>query len=375
MDFSFNEALRTLGRDAGFRIINQQRPSSEYLFNTLLPEVNKTSYYAEDSFMVIRTTMAGLVGMSSPYPPGGIIQASTFLEKSAKIAQQVSMEEEALRQLQEILRQRGLGGAATNEFLVNEALNFYDKLIVQAQMDTAEWLRGRALIDGAINWTFNKKNLNVDYQVPSGYVGTTRTGNDAYTADHADNKFWVDHRAALLKLKYNVRAIIARTDSILSLIANQDRLKLDITQNNNVFTFRRYRARSDKEVFSGDPQDNMTVIGYDREGEVIDPDDTSQTIVVPFMDNDKLLYVANNRASGYRVGEGSTPDPVRDLALGYTHIAPTVEGNGRPGRWGDIYTPQEEPWAIVARGATNLLPVRTDITDTEAKTYVSSWTP
>lgn len=375
MDFSFAEALRSLGRDAGFRIINTQRPSNEYLFNTLLPEVNKTSYYVEDAFMVIRTTMAGLVGMSSPYPPGGVVEASTFLEKSAKIAQQISLEEEAIRQLQEILRQRGLQGAATNNFLVDEALGFYDKVVVQAQMDTAEWLRGRALIDGAIDWTFNNKNLNVDYQVPTDYFGATRTGNDAYTADHADNKFWVDHRAALAKLKYNVRAIIARTDSILALIANQDRLKLDVSQNGNVFTLRRYRTRGNAEVLSGDVQDSLSIIAYDGEGEVIDPADTSKTIIVPFMDNNKLLYVANNRANGYRVGEGSTRDPVRDMALGITHVAPTVEGGGRPGRWGDMYTPQDEPWALVGRGATNLLPVRTDVTETMAKTYVSSWTP
>jgi hypothetical protein len=54
---------------------------------------------------------------------------------------------------------------------------------------------------------------------------------------------------------------------------------------------------------------------------------------------------------------GSTIDPAADMALGYTHIAPTVEGNGLPGRWADLGTPDERPWELRGRGVSNVLPV------------------
>jgi hypothetical protein len=111
---------------------------------------------------------------------------------------------------------------------------------------------------------------------------------------------------------------------------------------------------------------------YDGEGDVIDPADPSKVKHLPFMTPGKLLYVGNNRRSGYRVGEGSTPDPIRDQALGYTHLAPTVESGGAPGRWAQLVTPQLQPWELHAMGAENGLPVREDVTSTEAKTVTLS---
>lgn len=371
MDFSFSEALDSLGRNAGFRIMNEARPESSYLLETLLPEMPKPDYFVESGYMVIRTIMAGLVGMSSPYPPGAVVEASKFLEKTAKIANMVSLEEEPLREIQKILVNLGLTGDARKEFLANEALNFMEKIVRQGHWDTAEWLRAQCLFTGKIDWTFNEKHLDIDYGVPSAFFGTNRTGNDRYNADHADNKFWVDHYAALKALYYNVRAIIAHTDTILQIV-NNDRLKLDVSQNGNVFTLRRYRTRGNGEILSSDTRDTLTIIAYDLEGEVLDPADTSKTKRIQMAPTGKILYVANNRRTGYRVGEGSTPDPIRDQALGYTHIAPTVEGNGAMGRWGRLYVPQDAQWSIRAEGVTNGLPVREDVTATQAKTYVNS---
>lgn len=371
MDFSFLEALRKLGPKAAFTIMNEARPSTDYLLETLLPEMNKPDYFVESGYMIIRATMAGLVGMDSPYPPGGTVEISTFLEKTAKIASENVLDEATLRQLQAILSQTGLAGQARTDFLVNEALNFMEKVVVQAHMDTAEWLRSQALFSGAIDWTFNKKNLKVDYGVPSAFFGTNRTGNDRYNANHADNKFWADHYAAIKALYYNLRAIIAHTDTILQII-NTDALNFEVTQSGNVFTLRRWRGKANGSALSNDGRDSLSIIAYDLEGEVLDPADTSLTQRIQFAPAGKLLYVANNRRSGYRVGEGSTPDPVRDMALGYTHIAPTVEGGGAMGRWGNMYTPEAAPWSLHARGAANLLPVREDIAATQAKTYVLS---
>jgi hypothetical protein len=371
MEFSFREALDKLGRNAGFRIVNDARPASDYLFNTLLPEINKPSYYVDSGYMIIRSVMAGLVGMSSPYPPGGVMDASTFLEKTGKTANKETLEEEALRSIQELMNQRGLTGDARIQFLADEAYNFQEKVILQGHMDTAEWLRAEALYTGKIDWTFNGIHLDIDYGVPSSFINANRTGNDAYTADHADNKFWADHYAALAALKYNVRAVIAHTDTILKIV-NNDRLKLDVSQNGNTFRLRRYRTRGNGEVFSSDFRDTVNLIAYDLEGEVLNPADTSKTIRIPFAKAGKLLYVANNRRNGYRVGEGSTPDPIREQALGYTHVAPTVEGGGAMGRWGRLFIPEDAQWSVRGEGVSNLLPVREDVTATEAKTFTLS---
>jgi hypothetical protein len=370
-DFSFREALDGLGRNAAFRIINEARTPADYLLETLLPEMNKPDYHIDSGYMTIRTTMAGLVGMDSPYPPGGVMEVSTFLERTAKIANESVLTESTLRELQQILMQRGLNGSARTTFLTEEALNFLDKVVVQAHLDTAEWLRSKALFTGAINWVFNKKTLAVDYGVPSTFFGTNRTGNDRYNANHADNKFWADHYAALAALYYNVRAIIAHTDTILKII-NTDALNLEVSQSANVFTLKRFRAKAGNSALSNDSRDAIQIIAYDLEGEVLDPANTALTQRIQFAPSGKLLYVANNRRNGYRVGEGSTSDPVRDLALGYTHIGPTVEGNGAPGRWADMYTPEAAPWQLNARGVSNMLPVREDVTATTAKTFVLS---
>jgi hypothetical protein len=367
MEFSFLEALEKLGRNAAFRIVNEARPSSDYYFETLLPERRMSSYYVESGFMTIRATMAGMVAMDSPYPPGGAVEVSKFLEKSAKIALHNKLTEAALREMQEILREMGLAGAPRTDFIANEALNFLEKVILQGMMDTDEWLRAQCLIYGKLDWQFNDLDLQVDYGVPASHFLPARAGNDRYNANHVNNKFWEDHYAALKLLRYNVRAIVAHTDTVLQIV-NTDQLKLDVSQSGSVFTLRRYRTRGNGEVISSDSRDSLTIVAYDGEGEVLDPADTSKTKRIQFVPDGKLLYVGNNRRTGYRVGEGSTPDPVRDMALGYHHMAPTVESGGTPGRWSKLFTPEMQPWELHGMGAENSLPVREDVSGTEAKT-------
>lgn len=372
MEFSFSDALDKLGTNAAFRFVNEVRPPSEYLFETLLPEEKKNSYYIDNAYMLIRPTMAGLVGMDSPYAPGGVVEASRFLEESAKLGMDLKLGERQLRQIQEIIQNRNLTGDARTTFLQGEATSFLENVVAQGLMDTDEWLRGRALIDGTIDWTFNKLNLNVDYGVPASHKLANRTGNDAYVANHANNKFWADHYEALKLLRYNLRAIIIHTDLMLKMI-NNDALKLEVlSQNDNVIRVRRWRSRGNVEQVSGDARDVVTFIMYDLEGDALDPADTSKTIHVPFMDTDKILYVGKNRRNGYRVGEGAVPDPVRAMALGYSHLAPTVESGGSPGRWASQFVLKEKPWELRSMGAENTLPVREDVTATEAKTVTLS---
>lgn len=354
MELNFIEAISALGPRAAFRIANATRPPTNYLFNTLLPEMNKPSYYVDSGNMTVRSTMAGLVGMDSPYPPGGVVEVSTFLEQSAKMAIDVALTEGALRQIQEILAQVMMGGGNTKEALSQEALNFLNKVIIQALLDRAEWLRGQALVIGEIDWTFNKKNLSVDYGIPTANILTNRTGNDAYGG--STSKFWDDWRTAQTLLRYNVRAAIAHSNTINEIVNNAENDALITQQLVGSFTLRRYKDVAGNTIPSADARDQIQLVVYDEEGEIFDPTDPSTTITVPFMPEGKILFVGNNNRSGYRVGQGSTDDPAEDLALGYTHVAPTVEG-GSPGRWARLFTPQDEPWQLRGQGVQNLLPV------------------
>ena len=354
MNVNFTETVSALGNDAVFKIANAQRPPANYLFNTLLPEMAKPSYYVDSGTMTVRSTMAGLVGMDSPYPGGGMVETSTFLEQTAKIAIEVGLDERTLRAIQDLMKQVMLSGGNTKEALAQEALNFLDKVIVQAMMDRTEWLRGQALVHGAIDWTFNKKNLEVNYGIPTANILTSRTGTAGYGG--SASTFWTDVREAQRLLRYQVRTVIAHSDTINMILDNEVNGALVLTQSLAGTSIRRYKDVSGNSVPSTDARDQLTLVAYDEEGEILDPSNPGSTITVPFMSTGKLLFVGMNNRSGYRVGQGSTDDPTEDLALGYTHMAPTVEG-GAPGRWAQLYTPEREPWSLRGRGAMNALPV------------------
>lgn len=354
MFLDFIAAIAALGTGAAVRIANAARPAGDYLFNTLLPEQNRPSYSVQSGNMTIRATMAGLVAMDSPYPPGGLVESSEFHEQTAKIANEVSLSEQALRTLQDFMLRMGLGGTGTTEALAKEALNFLDKVILQPHMDTAEWLRGQALVFGAIDWTFNRKRLQVDYLFPAGNFLTPRTGNDGYGG--STSKFWVDVRLLRKALKGNVRAIIAHPDTIDMIRYNPVNSLVTVAEGDGSITFR--RTVNNGASFSPDQGDTVTFVSYNKEGEMLNPADPENPVVMPFMERGKLLGVGNNASSGYQVGQGSVVDAPDDSnILGYTHIAPTTEGGGRPGRWADIYTPQNMPYALNGRAVSNILPV------------------
>lgn len=351
MFFNFALALAALGTGAAFRIANEARTAADYVFATFLPEIPKTSYSITSGNMTVRATMAGLVGMDSPYPPGGMIELSTFMERSAKIANEVTLTEQAIRELQDMLLRLGQTGGDSTETLAREALNFLDKVVVQPHLDTMEWMRGQALLD-QLNWTFGGKTLQVSYGVPAANKVTHRTGTAGYGG--SASTFWSDLRTLRRLLKNNVRAIVAHSETIDMIRYNSANAIATISQVGSVYTMRKLNAQGQ---FTQDVGDQFVMIAYDKEGDMMDLADTSKTIKVPFMPKGKILGIAENTRSGYSVGEGSTEDPNRENALGYTHIAPTVEGGGRPGRWSDLFTPERAPWQLVGRGVTNGLPV------------------
>jgi hypothetical protein len=229
-------------------------------------------------------------------------------------------------------------------------------VIVQGLQDVTEYLRAQALVYGGIDWTFNSKRLQVTYGVPAGNLLATRTtaSNTAYGG--TSSAFWSDIYTAQSLLRFNVRSFILHSDTLYKIINNDVNNKLRIlSQNGNVFTVQRYTGTT--EAPSTDNRATVQLVTYDDEAEIIDPANPQVSKLIPFMPRNKILAIGNNNRSGYRVGEGSTPDPRQDNALGYTHMAPTVEGGGQPGRWAQLFTPENQPWSLVGRGAQNMLPV------------------
>lgn len=356
MNFNFAVALTALGLGAAFRIANEARVAADYLFASLLPEINKTTYNINSGQMIVRATMAGLVGMDSPYPPGGIVELSTFLERTAKVANTVTLTEQALREIQAMLAQVQISGGSTTDAMVNEALNFLNKIVIQPHLDTFEWLRGQALL-GAISWTFNGIVLSVNYGIPTANLLANRTGTAHYGG--AASVFWADLRTLRKQLKGNVRALIAHPDTIDLIRYNTANSLATVSQvgdggSGTVFTFRRLNTNGQ---FTPDVMDVVQLISYGKEAEVFDVANPGTTLKIPFMARGKIIGVGNNERNGYEIGQGSTQDPTLGNALGYTHIAPTVEGGGKPGRWAQMFTPEQQPWQLQGRGVTNGLPV------------------
>ena len=359
MNFNFAEALNGLGVDAAFRIANAARPPGNYLFNTFLPERNMSGYHVDAGNMVVRTTMAGLVAQDSPLPPGGTMEISTFLEETAKIGITNRLTERALRQLQEMLMRLQVNGQMTNDFLQREALNFLNKVIIQAHLDTSEWLRGRALVYGELDWTFNNKNLAVDYGVPAANFLTLRTNSGNTSYGDSASAFWEDVAEARRLLRYNVRAAILNSVTADEILGNSVNSLEIISQDNQMFRVRRYRTVGGNTVPDTDVRYQMEFIIYDEEAEILDTDLPGRTQSLKFMPDGKILFVGLNTESGYRVGQGSTDDPNNGLELGYHHLAPTVESGGQPGRWSRLYTPEGYPMHLVGEGTSNELPVIT----------------
>lgn len=362
MLFNFAEVLENLGADGVVRIANAARPPMNYLFATMLPERNMPSYTVEAANISVRSTLAGMASMDSPYPPSGTIEVSSFMESSAKIATENTLTEGALRQLQSLLRELQFTGNLSNDFMINETLNFLNKVIMQSMLDTSEWLRGQALVTGGINWTFNKKNLLVSYGIPAANFLTPRTdaNNDSYS-DSA-SAFWTDVAKAQELLRYNVRAAIMNSATFNKIVNNTANNLEIVSQSNTAFSVRRYKTVGGNTVLDSDTRYAMTFVLYDEEVEVLDTTPAAsfgQTQIIKLMPNGKILFVGQNSYNGYRVGQGSTDSPRNDLELGYTHLAPSVENSGASGRWARLYTPEGYPMQIRGQSVSNELPVIT----------------
>lgn len=338
---------------------------TEYLFERFLPTVQRTEYEAQAGGMTINTVMAGHVGMDSPYPQGSSIQLSSFSEKTAKLAQAITLPEQAHRELQRFLNLARLGqlGTTTPADLMSEAgLNLFEKGVVQALDDTREYLRASAIMKGKIDWTFGGRKLLVDYGIPSANKPAKRTGNDAYHG--TSSKFWADYRDGQRKVG-GADAVVVSENTLNAIIdnpANKIRVESDTEsaeRNIRTVTFVRSVQTADG-INVGDDRDARyrgTLIAYRRSGLIIDPTAPGATIGVQMVPDGVMAFIGSNNAAQL-ISTTGTALPQR--RLGYYHVAPTVEGSyrGAPlGRWGRLYSPEGNAYELRAEGVENGLPV------------------
>lgn len=363
MDFDLRQAIENLEESTVFELANQARPPADYIFNMVLPSINMDTYDVANSTMTIRTTMAGMSGMDSKFASGGASELTEMNGKTGKITVTADLPEQFLRQLQNMLLRLTAQNMSTSEAIQQTGLNFVNKIIVQAILDREEWLKGQALFTGGLDWTFNGKQLKADYGIPAGNFLTARSGNDAYGG--STSKWWVDYYAAQEILGWKVSACIMHPTTLKAIMSNADVNGLQFVTadpSTNTFVFQRLVSRAGNTVLSSDPRDFVTIIAYNKEGEVWDLANPGQTVKVPFCPVGGVLWIGEriDAASNiFVVGDGSTLQPILEnpVLMGYGHVAPTTEGGGMPGRWSRLIVPQDKPWSLSADGVSNFIPV------------------
>lgn len=363
MDFDLRQAIENLENSTIFELANQARPPADYLFNQILPSISMDTYDVSNSTMTIRTTMAGLSGMDSKYAPGGAAGITEVAGKTGKITVTSELPEQFLRQLQNLLLRLTAQQQSTDAAIQQTGLNFVNKIIVQSIFDREEWLKGQALFTGELDWTFNGKRLQANYNIPAENFLTARTGNDGYGG--STSKWWVDYYSAQEILGWKVTACVMHPTTLKAIMANAEVNQLQFVSADpatNRFVFQRVISRGGNTVLSADPRDLIVIVAYNKEGEIWDVDTPGATIKVPFCPIGSVLWIGERidaASNVFVVGEGGTPPPELEspVLLGYGHVAPTVEGGGLPGRWSRLYVPQDRPYTLAADGVSNFLPI------------------
>lgn len=360
MDLNLADLIALLGPDFALRIINEVRPDSDYLLESLLPEIGLPTYEAKAGAMTVRATAAGLVGMDSPFPPGGAVGGSSFNESLAKVAQHIPLPEKVLRTLQQLsIAARNQG--SSNQTAIDTILDFANKVLRQGQTDTAEWMRGKALSTGALQWTFGDITLDVDYGFPSDNLFSQETGTDFYGGSSSD--FWADWWAMLAIFRGQLRAAYAHPDTINLIISNTVNAitltEQDFTTGTASFVKFTGDASTGPRNASSDVRDRARIIGYGLEVDVLDPTDPANPSKEPVIPRGLIVCVGNPVNRGMTVGLGSAVESETNaVRLGYTHIGPTTEdGSGLGRRWSQVFTPENMPMQVHGRTAANILPV------------------
>jgi hypothetical protein len=357
MDVNFQSALRTFEPGQINELANSVNENIQYLGDTLLPSIQRPGYTATGGNIKIKGTMAQPIPMDTDYPEGGIIGITGVDADTAKFGQSIWFPEKTIREIQAFVEkmQLGLVSGDPAAFVQNALVNFLEQLIVKPHDDTREYCKIKAITEGKILMVGNKSTVDVDYSIPLSNIFANRTGNNRYNG--TTSKFKDDMTAAKKILGQSLLGVVMHGDTLDAIIDNpvhnfvitaeafsQDRKTRTVTVRTVV---------NNGQAFSLDTRTSFTLVGYSREGEILDIANPGQTIKKPFIDVGRIAVIGDTPRVDLLPQLDGTPIG----SLGYYHVGPTVEGGGTLGRWSDIYVPEGRPWSIRARGAENSIPM------------------
>jgi len=357
MQVTLASALQSLNEsrpNAILDIINAARPPATYIGAMILPEVSSFSYFAKAGRMTLRPTMATPTGLSSPFNKSGTITTSTFAHSTFKFTNEVPLNEESLREFQQITSFSTGTPQQVTQQVVETLLNFTEKMLLQSHLDAAEWARWEALSEGAIQWNYNGEVLDVIYNGMN--KNTTRTGNDKYAG--STSKFWDDVKWAQRTLKHNVFGFFVNANTYAEIIGNEvnKTVPLGGSVKAGKVMLGKYRGTSTSDL-ERDSSFTIELYVVSGETEILNPATPGINQLKSFLKDGKMVAIGDSSSTGsFRVGLGSAGD-LPPQAIGITHLGPTVEGNGQPGRWGRVFVPQDAEWSLIGRAASNFIPV------------------
>lgn len=368
MNQTWAQIIAALSAGRGLITLANTPPApTEYIGQRYLPRVQRPDYDIAGGQLEISSVMAGHIGMDSRYPEGSAIKLNDYEDKTAKLAQAITLNEGAARELQKLLLLAEVGRAAgrtVDDFMQEAGLNLYERGVVQSLDDTGEYLICQALAKGKIDWTFNGRRLLVDYKIPAENI-VTLTGTDVLGG--SSSKFWRELDKAEKAVRGSIGVVMSQ--NTLDVVLNNPVHRIQVLSDTyspgrNIRTVQIRRTAAlvqDGASFTlqpeGDVKYSATLIGYGREGQIIDPSAPGETIGVQ-MWPDNVIGVIGNSGGSELISVTGTGIPTQ--TLGYYHVAPTVEGTwrGEPlGRWGRLYTPENDPTELRAEGVENGLPV------------------
>lgn len=338
---TFQQILQELSRADYVRMANDPINEAEFILASILPEERRASYEAKRGSMRIIPTMAGETGNDSPYVPTGDLELDAWSQGLAKFTATGTISENQqieFQQMRDQLRLLGnLDGA--NTYTRTFFLSWLETWIREAFRQQNEYLRGQALSSGQLVL----RGGTVDLGVPAENKAT-------YTAD----QLWQAIRWGDRKVKA-VRARVTDWDTLDALVddpANKVSITAEtVSAQGNVKIVALRRLVNNDANFSTDQRDATQIVAYKGEGRIKLP--TGELVTVPYWPTGTLSFIGNNqRQQVAEDGVTSTRE-----ALGYTHVGPTVEGDGRPGVWMNGRVPDGRPYHVITEGAERVMTV------------------
>lgn len=346
---TFAEILALLTRADYVRMADQPVNEAEMILASILPEIRKASYEAKRGSIKVIPTMAGETGNDSPYVPTGDLELDAWSQALAKFSAIGFISENAqieFQQMRDQLLLRGTTDAAAT-YTRNFLINWMETWVREAFRQQNEYLRGQALGSGQLVLRGGIVDLGVPAENRKAFTGLSAFGG-------SESKFWQAIRWGDRQVGA-VRARLLSWDTLDEIMDNNENsiaiVDEQVSGQGNVKRVRIRKLVNNGQAFSSDTRDSTTLVAYKGRGKIKLPDGTLQDVA--YFPDKTLSFVGNNQTQ--QVAEDGTVT-TRE-ALGYTHVGPTVPGNGRPGVWMNGRVPEGRPYHVITEGEERVMTV------------------